>query len=150
MEGWQRGSLCGEQFSLFTIETNKTAMADELTISKSKVYGRIILIRPNGKHTEFPLTKQTCIFGRLPYSDVRIFDNAVSKLHAELLIDPSNTTEATLAVHSINGIILNSQEIVNRGCNAALKSGSTFEIAGRCFKYEAAKDVETYTVVQVR
>ncbi|GAA95084.1 hypothetical protein E5Q_01740 [Mixia osmundae IAM 14324] len=102
-------------------------------------FGQLILLQADyqTERNRFPLTKETCSFGRLESCDVRLHLSNVSKVHAELLFTRKKDTsiEAALVVHSVNGLVLNGIHC-QQNTEHALYDQDIIEIAKRVFKWQ--------------
>lgn len=101
---------------------------------------QLTLIRENPVH--YPLTKGETSFGRSANCDVRIYDKAVSNIHAKLFLPghlqspdvQDHPNDARLVVLSSNGCKVNNVWI-RQSESAPLPNGAVIDIVGRRFEF---------------
>nr|CAB3263853.1 proliferation marker protein Ki-67-like [Phallusia mammillata] len=105
------------------------------------VYGKVIVIRRNGSDgSQFPLTSETCLFGRKIDCDVRVQLPYVSNQQCKLQIDENGK----FMLHNLsktNQTIVNGKAVEN-GLELAHKDVLT--IVDRSFRFEYPESHESY------
>ncbi|XP_058841190.1 proliferation marker protein Ki-67-like isoform X2 [Acipenser ruthenus] len=97
------------------------------------LHGKIVVIKRSGADgTEFPLTAQSCLFGRKPDCDIRIQLPHVSKEHCKIEVNENKevivTNLSTVNPTRLNGKIVHQSE--------SLKDRDVITIIDRSFRFE--------------
>ncbi|XP_058882183.1 proliferation marker protein Ki-67-like isoform X2 [Acipenser ruthenus] len=97
------------------------------------LYGKIVVIKRSGADgTEFPLTAQSCLFGRKPDCDIRIQLPHVSKEHCQIEVNENKEVIVT-NLSAVNPTRLNGK-IVQQ--SESLKDRDVITIIDRSFRFE--------------
>ncbi|KAF7239236.1 Proliferation marker protein Ki-67, partial [Varanus komodoensis] len=97
------------------------------------LFGKIVVIKRSGSDgTHFPLTTNSCLFGRKKECDIRIQLPQVSKEHCKIEVN-ENKEAILINLSSVNPTQLNGSSFQDP---AVLKHGDVLTIIDRSFRFE--------------